>query len=120
MTLYLVSWNVCGFSDSKKRSLLFQWTSNFEKHHPGSHVLFTFQETHTLPNQEADLIQSALGPNYSSIWSSFNSSSKGICIFTKKDYQLSYVRSDDNGKYVEGSIVVNGEKNPSCKYICSL
>ncbi len=57
MTLYLVSWNVCGMANLKKRKLLLNWTTNFEKHHPGSIVIFFLQESHTNPNQESDFIQ---------------------------------------------------------------
>ncbi len=109
MTVYLISWNVCGLSCPNKRRLILQWTSNFEKSHPGSTSVFCLQETHTQAEQETNLIQSVLGPEYTSIWSSFSSSSRGVCIYTKKINQLTHKFSDSDGRITEGTITINNQ-----------
>ncbi len=110
MTLYLISWNICGLSDAGNRKLLLQWTSNFERHYPGSVIVFLLQETHTLKDHEKNIIQATLGPNYSSIWSSFNSASNSVCIFTKKENQLLLIDLDSEERMLEGTININGTK----------
>ena len=82
----LLSWNVGGLNDNKKRLILWNYIRQYNKDHSQNNVVWILQETHTT-EETTKQWSFEIGPQYKIYASNGQSNSKGVWIIINNNWK---------------------------------